>query len=153
MRCDTAQSTTNPIDDTGNFVRQHYYDFLNRLPDAGGFDYWTNLINQCNSADAQCLNSKRVTVSAAFFIEKEFQDTGSYVYRFYKAAYGQLPTYREFMPDRSRVVGGANLEAGKQAFAETFVQRPEFIAKYPATLSPSGFVDALRHCAINYEPD
>ncbi len=140
---DTAQPTTNPIDDTGDFVRQHYYDFLNRLPDEGGFAYWTNLIGQCSSTDAQCLNSKRASVSAAFFIEQEFQETGSFVYRFYKAAYGQRPTYTQFMPDRSRVTGGANLEAGKQAFAEAFVLRPEFIAKYPATLSPTAFVDAL----------
>jgi len=140
---DTTQPTTNPIDDTGDFVRQHYYDFLNRLPDAGGFAYWTDLIGQCSSTDAQCLNSKRVSVSAAFFVEQEFQDTGGYVYRFYKAAYGQRPTYAQFMPDRSRVVGGANLEAGKQAFAEAFVLRPEFIAKYPATLSAAGFIDAL----------
>lgn len=140
---DTAQPTTNPIDDTGAFVRQHYYDFLNRLPDAGGFAYWTNLIGQCSATDAQCLNSKRVSVSAAFFIEQEFQDTGSFVYRLYKAAYGQRPTYTQFMPDRSRVTGGANLEAGKQAFAEAFVVRPEFTAKYPATLSPTAFVEAL----------
>lgn len=133
----------NPIDNASMFVRQHYYDFLNRLPDDGGLNYWTSAITSCPSGDAQCVNSKRVSVSAAFFIEQEFQETGGYVYRFYKASYGQQPTYAQFMPDRSRVVGGANLDTGKQAFADAWVLRPEFLAKYPATMPPGDFVDAL----------
>jgi len=84
-----------------------------------------------------------VGVSAAYFIELEFQDTGSYVYRLYKASYGQRATYVQFMPDRSRVVAGTNLEAGKQAFVEAFVQRPEFQAKYPISLNGTQFIDAL----------
>src|SRR5262249_239361 len=32
----------NPIDDAQVFVRQHYLDFLNRQPDAGGLAYWTD---------------------------------------------------------------------------------------------------------------
>ncbi len=140
---DIAIPTTNPIDEPRFFVRMQYLDFLNREPDTGGFDYWTSLITSCPSGDTQCLNSKRVSVSAAFFIEQEFQDTGSFVYRFYKASYGQLPTYAQFIADRSRVVGGSNLEAGKQAFAEAWVQRAAFLAKYPATLAPGDFVDQL----------
>jgi len=86
---------------------------------------------------------KRVSVSAAFFIELEFQETGGYAYRFYKASYGQQPTYAQFMPDRSRVVGGTNLDAGKQAFADQWVLRPEFLQKYPLMMQPGDFVDAL----------
>ncbi|MGI8656754.1 MAG: Calx-beta domain-containing protein [Pyrinomonadaceae bacterium] len=138
---DFGTQTTNPIDFAQSFVRQQYSDFLNRVPDTGGLNYWTALITKCASNDAKCLNTQRVSVSAAFFIEQEFQDTGSFVYRFYKASYGQPPTYAQFMPDRSRVVGGANLEAGKQAFADAWVQRPDFLAKYPQTGTP--FIDAL----------
>lgn len=140
---DTTAPTINPIDETRFFVRQQYLDFLNREPDPGGFDYWSSLIAGCPSGDAQCFNSKRVSVSAAFFIEQEFQDTGSFVYRFYKASYGQLPTYAQFIADRSHVVGGSNLEASKQAFADNWVQRPQFLAKYPATLVPGDFLDQL----------
>jgi len=147
----TAEATTtvvssslqNSIDDPRFFVRQQYLDFLNREPDQGGFDYWTSLITSCPSGDAKCINSKRVSVSAAFFIEQEFQDTGSYVYRFYKGSLGRQPAYGEFVQDRSRVIGGTNLEASKAAFAETWTQRAEFLAKYPAALTADQFVDAL----------
>jgi len=138
-----SSSLQNSIDDPRFFVRQQYLDFLNREPDTGGFDYWTGLITSCPSGDAKCINSKRVTVSAAFFIEQEFQDTGSFVYRFYKGSLGRPPAYDEFVSDRSRVIGGTALEASKVAFAETWTQRPEFLDKYPATLSSAQFVDAL----------
>src|SRR5262249_55403235 len=65
----------NPIDDAQFFVRQQYLDFLNREPDAAGFDYWTNEIVKCGS-DLRCIHERRIGVSAAFFVEMEFQDTG-----------------------------------------------------------------------------
>jgi len=46
------------------------------------------------------------------------------------------------MPDRSRVVAGTNLDAHKTAFASQWVQRPEFIQRYPQTDGPS-FVNAI----------
>ena len=50
---DLTPPTTNAIDDSNNFVRQHYHDFLSREPDAPGFSFWTNQIESCG-ADAQC---------------------------------------------------------------------------------------------------
>lgn len=132
----------NPIDNARFFVRQHYLDFLNREPDQGGWDYWTASLTQCG-ADQACLSSQRVGVSAAYFIEQEFQQTGSFVYRFYKASYGQRPAYAQFGPDRGAVVGGANLEAGKAAFAQNWVQRPEFLQKYPTTLDGAQFIGSV----------
>jgi photosystem II stability/assembly factor-like uncharacterized protein len=139
---DSVPPSTNPIDEAQFFVRQHYLDFLNREPDLGGLGYWTSQVTACGT-DSSCIENRRVGVSAAFFIELEFQETGSYVYRLYKAAYGQRPTYVQFMPDRSRVVAGTNLEAGKVAFVEAFVRRPEFEAKYPVNLNGIQFIDAL----------
>jgi Tol biopolymer transport system component len=140
---DTTSPSSNPIDDARFFVRMQYLDFLNREPDQGGWDFWTNLITKCTATDTKCINAQRIAVSAAFFIEQEFQDTGSFVYRFYKGSLGRQPAYAEFVSDRSKVIGGANLEASKQAFAESWTQRTEFTTKYPTTLSPSDFVDAL----------
>jgi hypothetical protein len=137
------------------FVRQQYYDFQNREPDQGGFDYWTReQIISCG-ADLACITARRVVVADAFFFEPEFQLTGSYVFRLYRAAYGnlqprpnaeipQLPGYDAFIQDRARVnpfVGDVfQLQA---ALANAFVQRTEFLAKYPASLSGPQFVDAL----------
>jgi len=142
-----APSDDNPIDDPQFFVRQHYLDFLNREPDQDGLDYWTQQITQCGS-DTRCLHERRIGVSAAFFIEQEFQETGYFVYRFYKATYGRQPTYAEFSSDRAKLIGGPDLEANKQAFADAWVQRPEFLAAYPTdTMSPTEFVDQLFNSA------
>lgn len=133
------------INDADFFVTQHYVDFLSRFPDQSGFNYWTGQITFCNT-DAVCILNQRVGVSAAFYIANEFQDTGSYVYRFYRGGLGRAPLsilYSEFTADRHQVVGGANLEASKAAYAEAFTQRPEFIAKFPAGDSNSVFVDKL----------
>jgi hypothetical protein len=68
-------STTNPIDDPQFFVRQHYIDFVNRDPDPGGLAFWTNEITSCG-LDSQCIEIKRINVSATFFLLIEVQDSG-----------------------------------------------------------------------------
>jgi hypothetical protein len=135
----------NSINDARNFVRQQYLDFLGREPDAGGLDYWSSQITGCN--DDRCVNSRRIGVSAAFFVEQEFQETGSYVYRLYKAALGRRPTFSEFANDRSTVVAGPDLEANKQALANNFVLRSEFVQSYPLSQTPEQFIDKLFNTA------
>jgi uncharacterized repeat protein (TIGR01451 family) len=126
---DTTPPVSNPLDDAQFFVNQHYLDFLGRIPDAAGFDYWTTKITSCGS-QAACVNAERIGVSAAFFIEQEFQQTGSFVYRVYRAALGRDPSYAEFVKDRGKLVGGSDLRANKNAFMLDFVRRPEFLTKY-----------------------
>src|ERR1700687_3234541 len=130
---DTTPSTINLLEDPRTFVRQHYYDFLARRPDQTGWDYWTGRITSCGN-DALCLHNARIGVSAQFFIELEFQQTGFVVYRMYRAAYGSranAPTranllYSQFMPDRASLVGGPQLPQSTIDFANRFVERPEF---------------------------
>ncbi len=55
----------------------------------------------------------------------------------------KLPSYAVFASDRARVVGGVDLVAGQQNVANLFVQRAEFLAKYPANFDGPGFVDAV----------
>jgi len=153
------QPLANALDQPSFFVRQHYLDFLNREPDPAGLAYWTGQITPCG-VDLACVRGKRLDVSNAFFFELEYQQTGAYVYRLYRAAYGnnqpapnadgsnpteahKLPAYAVFAPDRAQVVGGANLAQGQLTFANTFVQRSEFLAKYPASLDGPAFVDAV----------
>jgi hypothetical protein len=139
---DTAQPSTNPLDDAQFFVRQHYYDFLNRLPDNGGLAYWTSQFAECNS-DADCLRSKRTGVSAAFFVEQEFQETGYVVYRLNRAALGLIPNYAHFMVDRSSLVGGPQLQQSTLDFTNRFVEGGAFKQFYPDTLTPEQFVNQL----------
>ncbi|MGB9180127.1 MAG: DUF4214 domain-containing protein [Pyrinomonadaceae bacterium] len=137
-----GQLPSNQINDSQFFVTQHYRDFLGREPDAGGLAYWSGQIDQCGT-NAACINNKRIDVSAAYFIELEFQDTGYFVYRLYRASYGLKPTYAQFTPDRALVVGGANLEQSKQQFADAWVQRAAFQQAYPSTMTPEQFVGKL----------
>src|SRR5204862_5918209 len=44
-----SSTSANPIDIPSLFVRQHYTDFLNREPDAGGLAFWANQITECDS--------------------------------------------------------------------------------------------------------
>jgi hypothetical protein len=143
---DTVPPTGNPIDDAQFFVRQQYLDFLNREPDPGGLAFWTNEITKCGT-DQACIFRRRAEVSAAFFIETEFQETGYFVVRLYRASFGGAPgtrpTYLEFSRDRNRLIVGADLEASKVALVNDFVTRSEFTNLYPASLTPAQYVDAL----------
>lgn len=150
-------STLNAIDSPIFFVREHYFDFLNRDPDPDGLAFWTNEITSCN-AEPACVEIKRINVSAAFFVSIEFQETGYLVYRTYKTAFGNLAGkpvpvhFIEFLRDTQEIGRGvqvgvgdwaAQLEANKQAYALAFVQRPEFLAAYPNNLTADEFVTKL----------
>ena len=157
----------NPIDQAGFFVTEHYYDFLNRQPDAGGLAFWINELSSCGTNQA-CIELKRINVSASYFLSTEFQQTGYLVERLYKSAYGDasgastlggahqvvVPVARfgEFLPDTQQigqgVVAGQTgwetvLENNKQAFIAQFVQRSRFTTALPTTMTPAEFVDQL----------
>jgi hypothetical protein len=157
----------NPIDQPGFFVTEHYYDFLNRTPDADGLAFWTNEITSCGT-DQTCIGAKRINVSAAYFLSIEFQQTGYLVERIYKTAFGsasgastlggahQLPVpivrFNEFLADTQEIGQGVvvnvgnwqqQLESNKQAFASEFVQRSRFTSAFATTLTPAQFVDQL----------
>jgi hypothetical protein len=124
---DAATAGANPIDDSRNFVRQHYHDFLNREPDEAGLNFWTNEIEACG-ADAQCREVKRINVSAAFFLSIEFQQTGYFVRRLYLFYQARLsPIWREFMRDtqelgRGVVVGEPGWEGRLADNRRSFVE-------------------------------
>ena len=155
---DVAAPVSNPVDTSSFFVRQHYLDFLNREPDTAGLNFWINEIESCG-ADAACREVKRINVSGAFFLSIEFQRTGYLAYLTHRAAFGANASgspapvlYGNFMRDvqalqRNFVFGqpGADavLEANKVAYFNEFVTRPEFLSKYPSTLTNDQFVDAL----------
>jgi uncharacterized delta-60 repeat protein len=154
---DPTPTCPNPIDCAEFFVRQHYQDFLNREPDASGLAFWTNEITFCGS-DAQCVEVKRINVSAAYFLSIEFQQSGYLVYRFYKSAFGNLPgapvpvRLSDFLPDAQAIGQGVivnqgnwqqQLETNKQNYANAFVQRARFVSAYPTSMSSEQFVDAL----------
>jgi hypothetical protein len=157
----------NPIDTTSFFVRIHYFDFLNREPDTAGFNFWTGQIDNC-TPKPQCTEVRRIDVSASFFLSIEFQQTGFFVERFYKAGYGdangnstiggahtlKVPIVRfaEFDLDTQTIGEGVVvlqpgwetvLENNKLLYAQDFVTRSRFTTAFATTLTPAQFVDAL----------
>jgi CSLREA domain-containing protein len=154
-----AYEAGNPIDEASFFVKQQYFDFLNRQPDQSGWDFWAQQITSCGN-DVQCIQVKRINTSGAFFLSIEFQQTGNLVYKMYKAGFGNLQgkpvavDRAPFLADTRQIqstpvqiiVGQGNwqaqLEANKQAFALAFVQRSQFQAMY-ASMTASNYVAAL----------
>ena len=150
----SVPTTSQPIDEPRTFVGQHYHDFLNREPDQAGWDYWSGQLSACGG-DMLCMHQRRIEVSAAYFVENEFQRTGFVVYRLHRAAFGTWPggpqranlTFQQFMTDRSFLMDGPGLPQSTIDFANAFVQRPEFIAAYPISISNTDFVNNLFNTA------
>ena len=142
---EVATALTNPIDRPEVFVRQHYLDFLNREPETTGFNSWVNLLRNCPLNDARC---DRIEVSMAFFRSAEYQIKGYLVIRFYLAALGRFPTYREFIRDTQRINGATPAEvfANQAAYANEFTARPDFKEMYDA-LSNEAYVNKLLQTA------
>jgi tellurite resistance protein len=154
---DFAASPANAVEGSEFFVAQHYRDFLSREPDQSGLQFWTQGIEQCGS-DVACREARRVNVSAAFFLSIEFQETGYLAYRAHKASFGDLAgkpvpvTFTRLTADTQAIAQGvvvnqgewrSRLEGNKQAFFAAWVQRPEFLARYPAGMGAAEFVSAL----------
>lgn len=147
---DLPESISNPIDDAQSFVYTHYHDFLNREPDAAGLAFWTNQITSCGS-DVQCIQSKRINVSAAFYVSIEFQQTGYLLYLMQKESYGNMPQYSSFMRDLQEISRGVvvnspgwpqKLADNQTKFAEQWINRAPFKASYDG-LSNNTYVNAL----------
>jgi len=156
LRLRPGTNTPITIQDADFYVSTQYVDFLSRFPDQSGLSFWQKEITDCGS-DGNCIEVKRINVSAAFFLSTEFQKTGYLVYKMYKAAYGNLPNKpvpirrENFMPDTRAIGNGvvvgaqgweALLENNTNAFVLAFVQRPEFVAAYNG-LSSQAIVDKL----------
>jgi hypothetical protein len=151
LRLRPGTNTPITINDADFFVHQQYVDFLSRMPDQNGFNFWVNQITSCGS-NAACVDGQRVNSSGAFFLSIEFNGTGYFVYRLHKGSFGDLPRYSTFMPDARQVGNGVivgegdwqgTLAANQTAFANAWVSRPAFLARYPAAMSPDAYVDSL----------
>lgn len=162
-----VNATPGNINDTNYFVHQQYLDFLEREPDTSGFDFWSNEITKCG-ADPACQETKRINVSAAFYLSIEFQQTAYLVERLYKVSYGDasgssstngthqlaVPIVRlsELLSDTQQISEGVVvheagwstvLESNKQRFVNQFVSRARFTESLPTSLTPAEFVDRL----------
>jgi hypothetical protein len=136
---DVTPPTSNPIDGIDFFIRQQYLDILGRQPDQGGFQNWINTLAPCPNGgfgEPPASDCDRLHVAAGFFQSDEFLNRGYWAFRYYMIAFSQRPTYAQFTQDMAQVGGPkspAEEETAKAAFAESFVQRSAFTAKYGST--------------------
>lgn len=168
---------TNPpqfitIDDNDFFTQEQYVDFLNRMPDQSGFNFWLNQITACGS-NVGCNEVMRINVSASFFLSIEFKETGYLAERTYKTAFGEdtgvstfngthnLPVpkirFSQFQTDVKQLNNGlivlapgweTVLENNKKAYFDSFVQRSSFTSVY-GSLNNAQYVDQLNTNAAN----
>src|SRR6185295_12229536 len=122
--------------------------------DSAGQTFWENQITVCRTNTA-CTNDRRTNVSAAFFLSIEFQQTGYFVIRANKAAFGSartVPRYQPFLREQRRigeglVVGNTGWElllaANRAAYLQEFVSRPDFVAAFPQGTNVFTYVDTL----------
>jgi hypothetical protein len=133
---DVVVPASNPIDGVEFFIRQQYLDFLNRQPDSTGLQNWINTLAPCPNGglgEPPTSTCDRLHVAEGFFLSDEFLNRGYWAFRFYMVSQNQRPNYAQFIPDMAQVGGPkspAEEDASKIAFAEAFVQRPEFLARY-----------------------
>ena len=154
LRPGTNQVIT--IDDIDFFVQQQYIDFLGRFPDGTGFKNWNDTLNGCpNGGFGENDNPScdRVHVSAGFYQSNEFQGRGYFILRFGYVglnrsigAVRSAVNYAEFVPALAQI-GGSNSpaqeEAAKVVYTNAFVQRQDFLALFPTSMTASQYVNAL----------
>lgn len=148
------------IDDIDFLIQQQYLDFLGRFPDGQGFANWFNTVSNCPNGgfgEFDHPECDRVRMSAGFVQSYEFQGRGYWLLRFgYVGLNRSIGTvrsslnYAEFVPALQQI-GGSNTsaqeEAAKVVYTNAFVQRSDFQALFPNSLSNSQYVNALEQNA------
>jgi hypothetical protein len=175
LRLRPGTNTLITIADYDFFIQQQYIDFLRRFPEPScpqsfptlcGLDFYVPILNGCQPTDTECIKYTRGALSANFFRSPEFQAKGSLVMYLYMVSIGQRavsvaelsdpskierPHYAEFMADVESITDPADRNGPdptkKAAFLAAWVQRPEFLALYPVSLTNAQLGAALANKA------
>ena len=139
----THAALSNPVDDFRFFINQQYLDLTGREADPAALEKLSAQLTQCGGR-VECLRSRRVDVSTAVLAENDLTGTGGFLHALYTAGLGRRPKFAEFESDRAALTSqNAEVERSRMAFILAFVQRPEFKRRYPQTMKPAEFVDAV----------
>lgn len=137
-----ASPIANPVDDSRFFVSQQFADMTGRAADPAAIEKLTTQLIQCG-AKADCLRSTRLDISTNLLIN-ELPSSALFLNTLYSSSLGRRPKLSEFETDRALLMSDVeDQERARLALATAFVQRQEFKRKYPATMKPAEFVDAI----------
>jgi uncharacterized delta-60 repeat protein len=164
---DVSEPSTNAIDVPATFVCQQYHDLLYRHPEAGGLQFYLNILAGCQSGDNECIRYTRGAVVANFFRSPEMSEKGLFVSYLYMVTLGHRPAsqaelaaqgqppferphYLEFMTDLQSISDPnddkAVVSAKKDTLTSQLLARAEIQQIYGA-LSNSQFVAKLEETA------
>jgi hypothetical protein len=135
-----ATDPGTPLNDTGEFVKQLYRDFLNREADPGGLQFWVNMIDSGAMTRAQIIDS--------FFWSEEFGLRIAPIVRLYFASFLTIPDYAELQYWIDQYINGQPLDSISDAFATS----QEFQQWY-GTLSNEQFVTLVYQNVLGRSPD
>ena len=137
-----ASPIANPVDDSRFFVNQHLADMTGRAADATAFEKLTAQLQLCGSK-ADCLRNTKLDISTNLLVN-ELPSSALFLNSLYSSSLGRRPRLTEFESDRTALMSDTeDQERARTALVTAFVQRPEFKRKYPATMKPAEFVDAV----------
>ena len=129
-----------PLNDTSEFVRQQYRDFLDREADSGGLQFWVNLIDTGTMTKAEVIES--------FFWSEEFGLKIAPIVRLYFAYFLRIPDYNGLQYWIDACGSGMSLESVSEFFAAS----SEFQQRY-GSLNNQGFVTLVYQNVLGRLPD
>jgi hypothetical protein len=136
-----AAPIANPVDDSRFFVGQNFTDLTGRTADPATIEKLATQLANCG-VKADCLRAARLDISTNL-LANELPSTALFLTGLYSSSLGRRPKLTEFESDRAVLLEKEDQERGRIALATAFVQRQEFQRKYPATMKPAEFVDAI----------
>ena len=136
----TPALCADPLNNTTDFVKQQYRDFLNREAETGGLQYWVNIIDSGAMTRAQVIDS--------FFWSEEFGVRIAPIVRLYFAYFLRIPDYGGLMYWIDAYNSGASL----WAISDSFAGSEEFRQRY-GSLSNEAFVELIYHNILGRAPD
>jgi len=132
----------NPVDDSRFFVNQHFADVTGRAADSLTLEKLTTQLLLCGSR-TDCLRAARLEISTNLLVN-ELPSSALFLNSLYSSSLGRRPRLSEFESDRAMLLNETeDHERARTALVTAFMQRPEFKRKYPATMKPAEFVDAI----------
>lgn len=139
VKDNAAETDTNAARD-GAFARRIHLHILSREPDQVEVKKFVSLINECRG-EAICIQERTVGENLSLLRSAEFQTAGGFVFQLYQVGFGRAPKYLEWERDRRKLA--ALGQSATPAFIDDWAAQPEFVSRYPASLSNGEYIDRL----------
>ena len=131
----------NPVDDSRFFVNQHFADVTGRAADSLTLEKLTTQLLLCGSR-TDCLRAARLRFPRTCWSTSCRPPLCFSTVCILRRS-GVVPADR-ILSDRAMLLNETeDHERARTALVTAFMQRPEFKRKYPATMKPAEFVDAI----------